>query len=78
MNNIRLRRHDFWIAPQSSRVLLRPFIPSEVHRITSTLARVLALTEDEVAHELDKVLKDFEFRHRNLGALLLANFQPGV
>jgi len=75
MNNIRLRRHDFWIAPQSSRVLLRPFIPSEVHRITSTLARVLALTEDEVAHELDKVLKDFEFRHRNLGALLLANFQ---
>ena len=25
--------------------------------------------------ELAQVLKDFEFRHRNLGALLLANFQ---
>lgn len=75
MNAVRLRRHDFWIAPQSSRVLLRPFIPAEVHRITSTLGRVLALTEEEVAQELAQVLKDFEFRHRNLGALLLANFQ---
>ncbi|NBR96666.1 MAG: glycosidase, partial [Verrucomicrobia bacterium] len=75
MNAVRLRRHDFWIAPQNSRVLLRPFIPAEVHRITSTLGRVLALTEEEVAQELAQVLKDFEFRHRNLGALLLANFQ---
>lgn len=75
MNPVRLRRHDFWIAPENSRVLLRPFIPAEVHRITSTLARVLALTEEEVAQELAQVLKDFEFRHRNLGALLLANFQ---
>jgi predicted GH43/DUF377 family glycosyl hydrolase len=75
MNAVRLRRHDFWIAPQNSRVLLRPFIPAEVHRITSTLGRVLGLTEEEVAQELAQVLKDFEFRHRNLGALLLANFQ---
>ena len=75
MNAIRLRRHDLSIVPQNRRVLLRPFIPSEVHRITTTLGRVLALTEEEVAQELATVLKDFEFRHRDLGTLLLANFK---
>ena len=75
MNTIRLRRHALSIVPQSRRVLLRPFIPSEVHRITTTLGRVLALTEDEVAKELAKVWNDFESRHRDLGTLLLANFK---
>ena len=75
MNTIRLRRHDLSIVPQSRRVLLRPFIPSEVHRITTTLGRVLALTEEEVTQELAKVWKDFESRHRDLGTLLLANFK---
>ena len=75
MNAIRLRRHDLSIVPQSRRVLLRPFIPSEVHRITTTLGRVLALTEEEVTQELAKVWKDFESRHRDLGTILLANFQ---
>jgi len=75
MNAIRLRRHDLSIVPQSRRVLLRPFIPSEVHRITTTLGRVLALTEEEVTQELAKVWNDFESRHRDLGTLLLANFK---
>ena len=75
MNAIRLRRHDLSIVPQSRRVLLRPFIPSEVHRITTTLGRVLALTEEEVTQELGKVWKDFESRHRDLGTILLANFK---
>ena len=75
MNTIRLRRHDLSIVPQSRRVLLRPFIPSEVHRITTTLGRVLALTEEEVTQELAKVWNDFESRHRDLGTLLLANFK---
>ena len=75
MNTIRLRRHALSIIPQSRRVLLRPFIPSEVHRITTTLGRVLALTEDEVAKELAKVWNDFESRHRDLETLLLANFK---
>ncbi len=74
MNAIRLRRHDLSIIPQIRRVLLRPFIPSEVQRITTTLGRVLALTEEEVTQELGKVWKDFESRHRDLGTLLLANF----
>jgi predicted GH43/DUF377 family glycosyl hydrolase len=39
------------------------------------LGRVLDLTEQEVAQELPKVLKEFEFRHRDLEALLLANFR---
>lgn len=75
MNTIRLRRHDLSIAPQNTRVLLRHFIPSEVSRIRTTLGRVLDLTEQEVAQELPKVLKEFEFRHRDLKALLLANFR---
>jgi predicted GH43/DUF377 family glycosyl hydrolase len=75
MNTIRLRRHDLSIAPQNTRVLLRHFIPSEVSRITTTLGRVLGLTEEEVSQELAKVLKEFEFRHRDLETLLLANFQ---
>jgi len=75
MNSMRLRRHALSIVPQSRRVLLRPFIPSEVHRITTTLGRVLALTEEEVAKELAKVWNDFESRHRDLATLLLANFK---
>ncbi|HWQ09409.1 MAG TPA: hypothetical protein VN436_09890, partial [Holophaga sp.] len=56
-------------------MIIRPFIPSSVHRITTILGRALALTEEEAERELQDVLKDFNARHLNLEAQLLANHE---
>jgi hypothetical protein len=46
MNPIRLRRHNVTLLPESARVIIRPFIPADSHRITHIINRALALTED--------------------------------
>ncbi len=45
MNAIPLDRHDIMLLPESSRVLIRPFIPSESHRIIAILGRALEFSE---------------------------------
>ena len=70
-----LRRHPITLVPQSARVLVRPFIPSSVLRITTIIGRALALSEGEASRELAAVLKEFDSRHFDLEAPLLANFQ---
>ena len=75
MNSIRLRRHAISIVPQSRRVLLLPFIPAEMSRIRTMMERVFVRSEESVGEELAKVWQDFEFRHRNLGAVLLENYE---
>ena len=54
MNPIAIRRHDITVLPESARVMLRPFIPSEALRVASILGRTLALTDEEVAERLNR------------------------
>ncbi len=78
MTPIPLRRHDTTLAPESARVILRPFIPSSTHRITTIIGRALALSEEETARDLAAVLKEFEARHLDIEAPLMANYERVV
>ncbi|MBI5068022.1 MAG: glycoside hydrolase family 130 protein [Deltaproteobacteria bacterium] len=75
MSPIRIRHHDLTLAPESARVIVRPFIPSVVQRVTSILERALALTEAETDRDLAGVLQDFAARHLDTESALLANFE---
>ena len=74
MNLIRLCRHEVTLLPESARVIIRPFIPAEIHRVTTIIGRALALTEDEVRMQLAAVLAEFETRHLDTQSVLEAHF----
>jgi len=74
MRPIPLRRHGISLVPKSARVILRPFIPGSTHRITTIIGRALALSEPETRRDLAAVLKDFEARHMDIEASLMASF----
>ncbi|MBI5536756.1 MAG: glycoside hydrolase family 130 protein [Deltaproteobacteria bacterium] len=75
MTHITIRRHELTLAPESARVIIRPFIPSNAQRITTIIGRALALSEEDTARDLEAMRKEFDARHLDLEALLLANFQ---
>ncbi|MCX7023733.1 MAG: glycoside hydrolase family 130 protein [Spirochaetes bacterium] len=75
MNPIRIRRHETTLLPESARVIIRPFIPSSIHRITTIVGRALALSDEEAARDTENVLKDFDSRHIDLESQLLANYE---
>ncbi len=74
-HKIRLCRHELTLLPESNRVIIRPFIPGEVHRVTTIIGRTLALTEEEVARELAEVKKEFDSRHFDIDSLLMDHFE---
>jgi len=75
MKRISFCRHDIALVPESARVIIRPFIPGETHRITTIIGRVLLLDEEEVARELAAVRVEFESRHFDIESLLVAHFE---
>ncbi len=74
MNQIRMRRHEIALLPESARVIVRAFIPSEIPRITTIMGRALALTEEEVVTELTAVQEEFSTRHYDLEVPFLEHF----
>ena len=78
MNPITLRRHETTLLPDSARVIIRPFIPSSAHRITTIIGRALALSEEDSTRDLEALLKDFDFRHLGIESSLLANYEKVV
>ncbi|MEI6345066.1 MAG: glycoside hydrolase family 130 protein [Verrucomicrobiota bacterium] len=74
MTSITLRRHELILLPESARVIIRPFIPSDPNRITTIIGRALALTEEEVECQLASVWKEFDSRHFDIESLLLNHF----
>jgi len=75
MMPIRLRRHDFALLPDSSRVILRPFISTNTTHIYTIIGRALAMTEEDVIHDLQVVLQEFDSRHFDVEPILLAHYQ---
>jgi len=75
MTPIALRHHETMLVPQSARVIIRPFIPSSAHRITTIIGRALALSEEDATRDLESVLKDFNSRHLDIESPLLANYE---
>jgi predicted GH43/DUF377 family glycosyl hydrolase len=75
MNPLSLYRHDLNLSPESSRVIIRPFIPSDSHRITTVIGRALALTESELSHALAELRSEFDTRHFDIESVLLHHYQ---
>ncbi|BDU68063.1 glycosidase [Geothrix oryzae] len=74
MTPIPLRRHETMLVPESARVIIRPFIPSSSHRVTTIIGRALALSEEETERDLKTVLAEFDSRHLDIETPLLANY----
>lgn len=74
-NTIPNCRHEITLHPDSTRVILRPFIPSDVVSITTIIGRALALTEDEVHTQLNDVRAEFDGRHFDIESLLYAHYE---
>ena len=68
-----VKRAPARLAADPSRVVTRLFVPGQEgfehqdSRAGAVLARILALSEDEVLSSLDDVITRFDSRHRNLG-----------
>ncbi len=74
MTPVRIRRHELTLMPESARVIIRPFIPQNTHRVVTIIGRALALTEDEVACHLEAVTQEFHSRHFDIESILRAHF----
>ncbi len=74
MTPIPLHRHETMLVPESARVIIRPFIPSSSHRVTTIIGRALALSEEEAERNLKIVLAEFDSRHLDIETPLLANY----
>jgi predicted GH43/DUF377 family glycosyl hydrolase len=75
MTAINLRRHDITLVPESARVILRPFVPASTHRITTIIGRALAISEEDALRDLQGVLEEFDSRHFDIAAPLLATYE---
>jgi len=75
MNSIRIRRHEMKLTPVSARVIIRPFIPGERHRIVAVISRALALSDVEVTAALLSVKEEFDGRHLDVDEVLLRHFE---
>ena len=75
MSPVRLRRHEVILLPESARVIIRPFIPADIHRITTIIGRALTLTEHEVVCQLNAVRQEFAGRHFDIESLLHAHYE---
>lgn len=73
-NIINIRRHEITLLPDSTRVIILPFIPANAERIATVIGRALALTEKEVEQELIAIRADFESRHFQIESVLLNHY----
>jgi predicted GH43/DUF377 family glycosyl hydrolase len=75
MKPLILCRHDIILQPDSSRVIIRPFIPLEKTRITTIIGRTLLLSNEEVEAELKMIREEFNARHFDIEEVMLYHFQ---
>jgi predicted GH43/DUF377 family glycosyl hydrolase len=72
---IGVRRREVMLLPDSSRVIVRPFIPGNEQRATTVIGRALALSEEEAGRELEAVRAEFASRHSDIEACWMSNFE---
>jgi predicted GH43/DUF377 family glycosyl hydrolase len=70
-----IHRRELKFLPDSARVLIRPFIPSNPQRIVQIIGRALAMSEEEAESEVAIVRRDFATRHIGMEEMLLRIFK---
>jgi len=75
MKAIPVRRHEVTFQPESARVIIRPFIPSNPALVERIIHRALALREEEVARQVEMLHEDFGSRHFHIESLWMVHFE---
>ncbi len=82
---INVKRTNIILLPDQSRVLLRPFVPGDSHRVNGIIARVMSIPEKQVGRLLEVVTAEFSQRHQQVHRICLERFEqvcgdqiPGV
>ena len=70
-----VKRTGIVLKPTNSRVVIRPFELTTEQRVEKIIARVGALSDSEVDHLLDAVMRDFRERHQKTREFLLHRFE---
>jgi predicted GH43/DUF377 family glycosyl hydrolase len=74
-NSVPIVRTPLVLAPDQSRVLLRPFVPGTPEKIARIVASVMAIPEDRVRPLLDDVYREFSSRHQDIEATFRKRFE---
>jgi predicted GH43/DUF377 family glycosyl hydrolase len=75
MRRLTIQPTGITLRPNSARVLVRPFIPSDPVRIVHIIGRALSLSEEETEEQLAIISADFGERHQQLRAVWLRVFE---
>jgi len=74
-NSIHVTRTPTILAPDQSRVLLRPFTPGDSQRVERIISRIMSLPEDRVGGLLEEISAEFSQRHQQIRSLFLERFE---
>lgn len=74
MRGLELYPTNVVFRPDSSRVLVRPFIPGDPTRVANIIGRGLRLSDSECERELAGIVEDFAARHLDIHAVWRRNF----
>ncbi|MFP4416406.1 MAG: glycoside hydrolase family 130 protein [Chitinispirillaceae bacterium] len=72
---VAVNRTSIRLTPDSTRVLIRPFIPSTERRIIKIISRVISLSRQEVHQQLNNVMQEFAGRHLDIRSIFLERFE---
>jgi predicted GH43/DUF377 family glycosyl hydrolase len=75
MSHLSLRRHGIVFRPESTRVIIRDFIPVSPQRVATIIGRTLSLSEEEVHRELERIRNDFAARHHDIEASFAGHYE---
>jgi predicted GH43/DUF377 family glycosyl hydrolase len=70
-----LKRTEIVLKPNNTRVLFRPFQPLDPNRAMRIVARVMAMSDEEVERVLALVLSEFHGRHQKLQQFFVSRFE---
>lgn len=73
-HDLKIKRTNIRLVPDSSRVLIRPFIPQDEKRIMRIISRIMSLPDKSVKKLLDDVLAEFSRRHLDINKIFERHF----
>ncbi len=71
---LKVNRLPVWLTADPARVIARRFIPGGEGRVEGIIERVFALPDSEVDRVLDRVLRDYSTRHKDLEEVFRSHF----
>lgn len=71
---LNIKKIDKKFNPDCSRVIIKPHVPKEADRAKRIIMRVLSLSEEQVGQILDRVVKNFSNRHKNIWDAFDSNY----